>query len=153
MHCLPLLIQRNKCVNNATTGKRQIFSTPEAKTVILLAFYVIFLSISIVFVGKGISNSRPFRENLFAYFICQSNGDDPACHIFQEEYYKYESSGLTSAVFIMIGLINWINLIFAIQIQDIKIIVSKVSSKIYRFYRTITFTRNSLSTSTTNTES
>ena len=97
---------------------------------ILLAFYLISLSISIVLVGKGISNSQRFRENLFAYFTCQSNGDDPACYHFQEEYYKYESSQLTSAVFIMIGLLNWINLIFAVQIQDIKIIVSKVSSTI-----------------------
>jgi len=112
--------------------------------VTLLTFYMIFLSVSVVFVGRGISNARPFSENLFAYFICQSHGDDPACRVFQEEYYKYESAELTSVDFIMIGLINWINLLFAVQFQDIKSIASKIKAKLYCAYeRSIELTLSS----------
>jgi len=124
--------------------------------VALLAYYVIFLTTSLVFIGKSIESVRLFRENLFAYFICQLHGDNPACYTFQEEYYKHQSPPhLTSVVFVMMGLINWINLIFAIQFQDIKIVISKISAKAHCFYGTstqLTFTSNSISKTSHSTE-
>lgn len=128
--------------------RRCTISAPEAKSIILLAYYIAFMAISIVFIGKSIENVRIFRENLYAYFICQLHGDDPVCEVFQEGYYKHQSPHyLTSALFFMMGLINWINLIFAIQIQDMKIIISKISAKVYCHYGTSaknTFSSNSL---------
>jgi len=149
------LLQRNGCLLNVITKKKCTVTTPEVKTVVLLAYYIIFLTTSSVFIGKGIENVRLFRENLFAYFICQSLGNDPACYIFQEEYHKYQQPHLTSAVFVMMGLINWINLIFVVQIQDLKIVLSRISAKVHSFYGTstqLTFTSDSLSKTTHSTE-
>ena len=55
---------------------------------ILLAFCLIFLSISVLWEGVLVIRSH-FVKTFLHILLCQSNGGDPACHFFQEEYNKY----------------------------------------------------------------
>lgn len=124
------------------------------KIIILLTYYIAFGLLSSIYTGRSIKESPSQIDNLYAYLLCQLHGDNPACRKFQEEYFESQSPNITSTVFIMMGLINWINLLFIVQYQDIKHIATKISSIIYHYITpTTTYTFPNDNSSTTNVTS
>ena len=95
-----------------------------------------------------------YLDNLYAYLLCQLRGDNPACRRFQEEYFEHQSPHITSTIFMMMGLINWVNLLFVVQYQDIKQMAAKISRVFYHHARSTTkytfTTDNSTNTYVTN---
>ena len=69
-------------------------------------------------------------DHLYAYFYCQLNGDNQACDQLKEEYEQLQNPHLTSIIILMLGFITCVNLIFAIQVQDLKDICSRVTRRI-----------------------
>ena len=108
-----------------------MISAPEMKVTILLTYYLLFGLMTSIYTGKTIMDSPAYIDNLYAYLLCQLRGDNPACTKFQEEYFEHQSPHITSTVFILMGLINWINLLFVVQYEDIKHIASKISKLFY----------------------
>jgi len=88
-----------------------------------------------IFTAKTIKETPLYIDSLYAYLLCQLHGDNPACRRFQEDYYEYQSPNITSAIFIMMGLINWVNLLFVVQYQDIKQITTKIVNIFHCSYR------------------
>ena len=101
-------------------------------------YFLLFGLISSIYTGRTIMEAPLYIDSLYAYLICQLQGDNPACRKFQEEYLEHQSPHLTSAVFIMMGLINWVNLLFIVQYQDIKQIAAKISKIFYHHTRPTT---------------
>lgn len=94
----------------------------------MLIYYVLFGLITSIYTGRAIKEAPLYIDSLYAYLLCQLHGDNPVCRRFQEDYFEHQSPNITSTVFIMMGLINWINLLFVVQYQDIKKVTTKVSN-------------------------
>ena len=68
-------------------------------------------------------------DKLLDYFACQARGynDDNTCYAEYEEFESYLKPELNSATYILLGLVPWSNLLFAIQVSDIKKLIHKVT--------------------------
>ena len=80
----------------------------------------------------AIRDSDMFSDKLMNYFACQIRGynDDNTCYAEYEELELYLIPELNSATFFLLGLVPWSNLLFAIQVSDIKKVIRKVTHNI-----------------------
>jgi len=76
----------------------------------------------------SIRDTNMIMDDIHDYFNCQATGFS-ANHTCYAEYNKLESHlnpGLDSATYIFLGLLSWPNLLFTVQVSDIKKAVQKV---------------------------
>ena len=68
-------------------------------------------------------------DKLLEYFACQARGynDDNTCYAEYEELESYLNPELNIAIYILLGLVPWSNLLFVIQVSDIKNLICKVA--------------------------
>ena len=68
-------------------------------------------------------------DKLLEYFACQARGynDDNTCYAEYEELESYLKPELNSATYFLLGLVPWSNLLFVIQVSDIKNLIHKVA--------------------------
>jgi len=67
-------------------------------------------------------------DKLFAYFTCQAagyNGPD-TCATERDELESYLKPELNAITYFLLGLLPWTNLLFAIQVRDIKKLAKKL---------------------------
>ena len=102
---------------------------------ILLCYFVVFTSELSVHIIVSIQQTQPVTEGIYAYFLCQLNGANPNCDELQEEFRQYLTPNVTTTTFIMIGLINWVYLIFPFHYKDVEFIISRVTNNIHRLYK------------------
>ena len=79
-----------------------------------------------------IRDSDIILDKLLNYFACQARGYSASntCYVEYEELNAYLRPELNSATYFLLGLVPWSNLLFAIQVSDIK----KAIHKIVRMY-------------------
>ena len=99
------------------------FSVPEVKILILSCYFIIFGIIALVNFSVSIRDSDIQEDRLFAYFVCQARGtNNNTCN---EEYDEVQMilslrETLNNAVYFLMGLLPWLNLLFAIQVRYVK---------------------------------
>ena len=113
---------KTRCIN---------FSVPEVKILILLSYFIAFGIMSLINLSVSINEANPFLDDLFRYFACQLGGFDPMCEDIRRQFERHLKPGLNGVTYLLIGLITWVYLLFAIQSQDVK----KLARKITTYYR------------------
>ena len=100
------------------------FSVPEVKILILSCYFIIFGIIALVNFSVSIRDSDIQEDRLLAYFVCQARGtnNNNTCN---EEYDEVQMilslrETLNNAVYFLMGLLPWLNLLFAIQVRYVK---------------------------------
>ena len=94
----------------------------------------------------SINEADPFLDDLFRYFTCQLGGFDPMCEDIRRQFEKHLKPGLNGVTYLLIGLITWVYLLFAIQSHDVK----KLARKITTYYRSSTKVSSPETSSTSN---
>ena len=112
------------------SGVNSIFSVPEIKVLILAVYFIIFSTVLSTRISLTIEYSNNFFDNLYTYFYCQLRGDNSACDRLKEEYEQLQDPHVTSLIILMLGLITCANLIFAVQVQDVRDLCSRVTRRI-----------------------
>lgn len=135
-------LQRNCNLSEASTTKRHrrqsckmATITPEIKMLTLLCYFIVYTAVLSSLIVVSVQYSKPITEGIFAYFLCQLNGENSNCEKLLMEFRQYVRPGLASATFLMTGLINWIYLIFPIHYNDIEYIFVRATSRIHHLYR------------------
>ena len=104
-----------------------MISIPEIKILILTIY---FITLSVVLTTR-ISLAVEFSNgDLYAYFYCQLHGNNSACDKLRERYEESQYPHLTSVITLMTGLITFVNLIFAIRVEDVKDFCSRILRRI-----------------------
>ena len=77
----------------------------------------------------SIRDSDIILDKLLNYFACQARGYSASntCYAEYEELDSYLKPELNSATYFLLGLVPWSNLLFAIQVTDIKKAIYKVA--------------------------
>ena len=104
------------------------FSVPEVKILILSCYFIIFGIIGLIDYSINIGNSNFFQDALSDYFACQIFGVSPS-HTCNAEFDRLTSHvypGLSNTAFFSWSLLPWLNLLFAVQVSDIKKVLQKV---------------------------
>ena len=98
------------------------------KILILSCYFIIFGIIALTNYSIDIKNADIRLNALLNYLACHAIGynDNHTCH---EEYDRLRSHllpELSSATYILLALVPWSNLLFAVQVTDIKSMMRKV---------------------------
>ena len=107
------------------------FSVPEVKILILLSYFIAFGIMSLANFSVSINEANPFLDDLFRYFACQLGEFDPMCEDIRRQFEKHLKPGLNGVTYLLIGLITWVYLLFAIQSHDVK----RLARRITTYYR------------------
>ena len=87
---------------------------------------------ALVNLSISIRDSDIILDKLLNYFACQARGYSASntCYAEYEELDSYLKPELNSATYFLLGLVPWSNLLFAVQVSDIK----RAFHKIARMY-------------------
>ena len=96
------------------------FSVPEVKMLIILSSFIITGTVALMHVSFSIEESKEFSDGVFRYAICQLGGYNPMCEDIRQEFEKHVNPELDITNSFCLGMVSWIYLLFAIQVQDIK---------------------------------
>ena len=122
MHCLQncgLVKQGKNCIN---------FSVPEVKMLIVMSCIIIFGVVALVNLSISLDENAAFLDDIFRYITCQLGGFNPMCEDIRRQFEKHLHPELDAATYVCLGVLSWIYLLFATQVQDIKRILQGIAS-------------------------
>lgn len=110
--------QRNSRSNN---------DTAEKKIVIVLVYYILLAAISLVAFSLSIKSTDHFIDEVLNYFKCEGHGVHPDNHCDKhiDSYLKHRQVALISMSHILLGLYPVVNLIYVVNIQELKKLIKK----------------------------
>ena len=117
------------------------------KILLLLSYFIVFGIISLVNFSISINEADPFLDDLFKYFACHLFGNNPECEDIRQDFEKHLKPGLSGTSYLLLALITWVHLLFAIQAQDVK---RTVKSVIKRYRSTLKFSSQQTNSSSDN---
>ena len=99
--------------------------------ILILSCYVILFGISaLINYSISIRDADITLDRLLDYFACQASGysADHTCSAEYDRLRSYLHPELDTVTYILLGLVPFSNLLFAIQVSDIKKAIQKVAS-------------------------
>ena len=99
------------------------FTVPEVKVLLILCYMVLLGTVVLLNYVIWNNASEKIVHDEIEYFKCQLFGDDPTCESIRHSRSFLESVILphvNKVVFITVALFSWVQLLLAIQFQDVK---------------------------------
>lgn len=94
--------------------------TAERKLLIVFIYYVLLAAIALTTFTISTRDSGVLAEKVFSYFKCEQNGHNSSSPCSRSEFGATKSAGLTTVSYILLGLFPVVNLIYAVNIQELK---------------------------------
>ena len=96
--------------------------TAERKILIVFCYYVVLGVIALTAFTITTRNGTQFADAVADYWRCEIAGVDPenSCDGLRTSFQQLSYPGLTSASYILLGIFPAINLIFAVNVTEIK---------------------------------
>ena len=88
-------------------------STAETKIIVVLCYYALFGLVSLSYFAVESSNQDDFLLAIQQYFVCEAVGSGNECNL--SGFDTYEFHFLTILVYMMLGFVPAVNLIFVIN--------------------------------------
>ncbi|XP_065889434.1 uncharacterized protein [Dysidea avara] len=106
------------------------FGIPEVKILLLSTYFVIVGIVTLVTVSIIIRDSEVTADSLLNYILCQVQGytSTNSCAAERHELESHLQPGLSSMTCLLLGLLPWSNLLFAVQFTDISQALKKIKS-------------------------
>lgn len=90
----------------------------QIKLFIILSYYVIFGVVGLTSYSAGLSARKEREEDLIEYFACEARGSGNSCS--KSEVSQLDIESLVIVSFILTGLYPVVNLIYVIQVTELK---------------------------------
>jgi hypothetical protein len=102
------------------TKKKSIFKfgTPERKILITLCYYVLMSVVALTRFTFIVRNAEAFEGRLTDYFACEAGGKNPDCD--RNDFRQHTNPTLSAMSLALIGLFPAVNLIYAINVGELK---------------------------------
>ena len=84
--------------------------------------------IALITLSYRIRDADIILNKLLLYFACQAGGysSDNTCNAEYDEFKSYLKPGLNRATYLLLSLVPWSNILYAIQFTDIKKIIQRI---------------------------
>ena len=104
------------------------FGTAEKKLLVVFCYFIILSSVAITTFTVITRNLSNFEKNIKNYFMCEQGGNDPnkPC---SHEYRRQSYPELTTISSVLLCLESVVNLIFAINLKELKGFFQKLKLK------------------------
>ena len=96
------------------------FGTAERKILIIFCYYILLVVVALTSFTLNTRNSEPFLEALINYFFCEGRGNDPNNPCDRNTFHQYSNPELTTISFVLINIFPVINLVYALNIKEMK---------------------------------
>ena len=121
-----------------TKHSKQLFKigAAERKIIIIFCYYVLLVTIALTAFTVTTRNIGQFAAAVADYWRCELTGVDPEnpCDGLIASFRQYTNSVLTSFSYILWGLFPTVNLVFAVNISELKQKYKTCSSRLGKFY-------------------
>ena len=102
-------------------SKRSIMiGTAERKLLIILCYYVLLVAISLTAFTVTLRRSGLYFTALLEYWRCETTGVDPENPCNRASFEEQTYPGLTTLAYVLLWTFPAVNLIFAVNISEIK---------------------------------
>ena len=114
-------LQHSNAKNHTSTAKIH-FGTPERKLLLVLCYYVIFGSETLVTFAVSTTNIGPYIAAVSNYFACEANGNSTSgrCDAERKGFESLNHFQLTFLAYILLGLLPAMNLVYVMNCKKIK---------------------------------
>ena len=94
----------------------------ERKSLIILCYYILLGVVALSGFTVTTRNGTLFANAIAAYWRCESAGlnSENSCDGLRDSLRQLANPGLTSASYILLGIFPAVNLIFAVNVKEIK---------------------------------
>jgi len=94
----------------------------ERKILIILCYYVLLGVIALTAFTIFTRNSTQFSDAIAEYWLCESTGVNPenTCDRLRESFQQLSYPGLSAVSYVLLGIFPAVNLIFAVNVKEIK---------------------------------
>ena len=93
-----------------------------------MSCFFIFGLLALLYYTFVIYESEALLDDVFRYATCQLGGYNPMCEDIRQQFEKHLHPKTDIAAYLLLGLLSWIYLLFAIQVQDIKRLLQRITS-------------------------
>ena len=94
--------------------------TAERKLLIVFCYYVLLASVSLMAFTISTRNLTRLSQLVGEYFSCEINGHDASNPCSRSEFEALSNAGLAGSAYILLGLFPIVNLLYAVNIQELK---------------------------------
>ncbi len=106
-------------------------STAEKKILIVFCYYILLGVIALMAFTLAVKDDEIVAHEYETYFLCESKGIDPnnpeECD--RSGFEQYLTPGLMACAYILIGIFPALNLIFVVNIKELKEFFSHLASQ------------------------
>lgn len=109
--------------NSYKTSVKNSFKigTAERKLLIVFCYYVLLASVSLTAFTISTRNLAHFAELLGDYFSCEIGGHNSSNPCSRSEFEALSNAGLAGSAYILLGLFPIVNLLYAVNVQELKV--------------------------------
>ena len=110
------------------------FSVPEVKILILSCYFLIFGIVTLINISITNRDSDAVLQTMVEYFICQARGfgADNTCDEEFDKLDSYSKTELNGITYLLLCVVPWSNLLFAIKFSHIKTAAQKILDIFHR---------------------
>ncbi len=103
------------------------FGTAEKKILIVTCYYIVLSTVALTAFTLSTRDTPALVRNIGLYFLCEQRGHDPE-NPCSRDYIKNSDSVLTTLSYVLLSLFPVVNLIYAINIRELKEFMQKMKS-------------------------
>ncbi len=111
------------------------FGAAEKKLILVFCYYIILSSIALTAFTLSTRNAPFIVRNIGLYFLCEQSGHDPA-HPCIRDHHQYSYQYLSTLSYVLLSLFPVVNLIFTINLKELKDFLKKVNFKRRKHFTT-----------------
>ena len=104
------------------------FGTAEKKLMIVFSYYIVLSSVALTTFTLSTRNIDILIRGIQEYFFCEQGGFDPEDRC-TRDYLKYAYPSLSTISYALLGLFPVVNLIYAINLKELKAALNKCQPK------------------------
>ncbi len=117
----PLLIplQHQGLFGQNAKNAKHALNKAERKLIIIFTYYMVFATLTLVYYSIVTGNYDNFEEAVIDYFSCEAGGYNPVSPC-PKDYEQYTYPELQATIYIVMGFIPSVNLIYVIDVQRMR---------------------------------
>ena len=101
----------------------------EIKILIALCYYFLLTAFLLAAITIPATNYPNFMADISEYFLCESTGTNPNKKVCERNFERFDSRMVLIASILIVGMFPIVNLIYVLNVQEIKKILSRRLNK------------------------
>ena len=104
------------------------FGTAEKKLLVVFCYYVILATVALTAFTLSTRNSSSIIKGIQKYFLCEQGGHNSSSPC-SRDFERHSNPSVTTLAYVLLGLFPAVNLIYAVNMKELKEMAQKLRVK------------------------